>query len=434
MKKPKTIPTLLGLFLLIIATAAGIFLTQSPTSLGSKAGTDCQPKNVQISNLTDTSVNISFLTDASCLSSLSLDDRNFSQSEAQNSHYFFTHQLKPQTEYRFILTSGGQDYAQDDYRFTTGTTPSGSTPTSNLAWGMVKNPDQTPAQGALVFLSIDGASLLSAKTTSQGLYHISLATSFNYPLTSWFTPPANTQQDFVVISSNGIITQVVGNTNQSNPVPDIIIGQDQLEDQSPNSPAGQVDQLPINTLDTDLTLSNPKEGETIPNQQPQFFGSAPKGEPIEIIVESEPVYTDQVIANQDGSWSWTPPADLEPGDHTITVSSGGQTIVRHFTVLAAEGAPAFTASSSAGLATATPTPTKTPTPSPKPASTSIPTATSTLAIRATPTVIPTIRTQKPATDSAVPVTGNSLPSVTLLSLSVFFILGYILVREKNHSH
>lgn len=128
-----------------------------------------------------------------------------------------------------------------------------------------------------------------------------------------------------------------------------------------------------------LNILNPSEGEGLNNLRPEFQGTAPSGGALDITVESDPYYFGQTVVDQQGNWSWTPPANLSPGKHTVTVlykdeSGVTQKLIRNFTVLAAgeSNLPSFTSTPSATLTvtqipTARPsriitTPTATPTP------------------------------------------------------------------------
>jgi len=70
MKPEKHFPTILGLLLLVAGVAGGVILTNNGVDLRSKAGGDCKPVTIQMANVTDNSADISFLTSATCLSTL----------------------------------------------------------------------------------------------------------------------------------------------------------------------------------------------------------------------------------------------------------------------------------------------------------------------------------------------------------------------------
>ena len=84
---------------------------------------------------------------------------------------------------------------------------------------------------------------------------------------------------------------------------------------------------------TSLELNNPADGEIISTLRPQFFGKAPADSILTIRVESPNRLEDSLTPLANGSWTWSPPTDLSPGNHTVSITSGSQTITRKFTIL-----------------------------------------------------------------------------------------------------
>jgi len=124
--------------------------------------------------------------------------------------------------------------------------------------------------------------------------------------------------------------------------------------------ADQVSQVVAETEE----LLNPKtEGERIATSSPEFRGKLPVGTEVKITVNSLLEQVETVVTDEDGEWSWTPPEELEAGEHTVEIEytdAGGilQTITRSFTVLAAGdeeslGLPSLVATPSATVTPAT---------------------------------------------------------------------------------
>src|SRR5690606_27107233 len=95
------------------------------------------------------------------------------------------------------------------------------------------------------------------------------------------------------------------------------------------------------------------------------FGNGPAGREISITVHSDPVSGDTEV-DSDGTWSWSPPKNLENGLHNITIEwTDVQGIVhsltRSFIVQAQENNPSFESTPSG---TTPPSPTSSPTPKP----------------------------------------------------------------------
>ena len=407
MKKERKIPTIFGLILLLLTLYFGIYSVTHRTNTSSQASGSCDPVNLQVTNITDKSVSISFTTSADCLSTISLSGQTIANNKGKGKiHYFEISSLKEFQAYTFFVISGGEKYSADNFNFKTAKKPNKQMPGSNLAWGRIYNPDKTPAAEAIVYFSVAGASPLSSLVTSSGEWNIPLATSFNESLTDYFSSPSNTEENIVVINYDQIQTQVVSNTDHNNPVPDIIIGQDNF---SVPSPVAEIELPQTNLLDNEynftdnnpLTISNPSDNETLSTKRPEFFGTAKPGTELKIEVHSSVAINDSVTTNEDGTWDWAVPQDLSPGEHTVTLTDeNNNAISKKFIVLAAESNTSFTASSSA-------------TPTIKPTS--------------TPTSIPT---SIPSTSSGIPKTGNTGPTSVIVILSLLSLIFAFIFYKK----
>ena len=439
MLKEKKIPTILGLLILIGGVLAGSVLTSNNTNFTSKASGDCNPKNPQVTNITDNSVSISFITESSCMSSLLVNNQTINNTavlgndQKSKIHYFDINNLENATEYQYSLINDGKTYSETSYKFETAQKTNASIPSSNLAWGRVFTPELKAASKVILFINIPGASPLSALVTSLGNWNISLATSFNELKTDRFVPTTNTPEEIIVIDQEKNSTQIIANTSQNNPTPDIILGQNQFSslpvtfDAETNT--GSLSSVVPVQNSKELDILNPKDNESISTQKPDFFGTGPINSSIKIEVHSPTAYTGEVTTKVDGSWNWSPPANLTPGEHTITatvIENGVEKIIsRKFTVLAADNNPSYSASPSAI--------TNTPIPTIVSKTTIIPTSTIIITPTPTkiPTLIPTIRTSKPSTSSGVPTTGNLAPTIFLLLLASSFIAFSFLSFKKK---
>jgi hypothetical protein len=417
MTTEKHFSTILGLIFLVVCIAVGIFVTRSRLILGSKASEDCHPQNPQVANITNSSADISFFTSADCSSSVSINGQITNDIKSNKIHYFQIKYLSALTTYHYSIISNGQTFDQDAFSFKTGSQPNSSLPTSNLAWGRVLNSDKKTAGNAIVYLNIPGASPLSSFITTDGNWSISLASSFNDAKNDWFTSPATAaDEDIIVISEDNITTQMVNSTSLNNPVPDIIIGQNSLSPSVNQSiSSGNLANItPVQTIQS-LDILNPKDGETISNFRPEFFGTAPINSKVVIEVHSDTITSADTQSDATGSWNWSPPANLTPGDHSITVKVQDtrtglwQTVTRNFTVLAANsGNPVFSASGSATVATPTLTPT-------------VITLTSAPILTLTSTPTSVVRVAHPSTSSSEPpVSGNNLPTLMIISCALIF--------------
>jgi len=416
MRKEFKFPTIIGLIVLIISIIIGMYLTRSPVILGSKASGTCNPDSLQITNITNNSASISFITASACSPSISINNKLVT--EVKNNdliHYFEIKNLSATTDYVFSVVVSGQTISKNEYKFKTASSPNSVIPTSNLAWGKVYNPDGKTVADAIVYLNIPGASPLSSFVTTDGNWSVSLANSFNESKSDWFlTPTSPLDEDIIVVATDGSRTQVVNSTALNNPVPDIIIGKNSLDKTTlPSPPAsGQIIEPTQVAADIKVDIFNPKDGESLTADQPDFFGSAPNNSTVVIEVHSDVIVNGQVSADNSGSWHWSPPTGLTPGNHTITVKVQNpvtgiwESVTRNFIVLASDGnSPKFEASASATTPTLVPSPIPTETP------------------------LPTARAAKPSVAVKPPVTGDTAPTIIIMvSALIFFLISVKFIK------
>ncbi|KKQ29942.1 MAG: hypothetical protein US46_C0013G0016 [Candidatus Shapirobacteria bacterium GW2011_GWF2_37_20] len=224
--KDKRFPTILGVILLTVILFAGVYLSTKTTTFLSKASNVCEPINPQITNLTYGSFDFSFTTSTSCVTTLVINNKIYQDSSTvSNTHYFKIANLSPSTSYQFHLISSGITYSRPEYSLTTTVKPDSPIPASNLAWGKILNNSGGPVSGAIIYLTIPGSQALSAFSNRDGNWNISFATSFNEGKTDWFSPASPVDEDLIVYSPDGQLTQITNSSDNNDPVPDIIVGQ-----------------------------------------------------------------------------------------------------------------------------------------------------------------------------------------------------------------
>lgn len=414
--KNHRIPTILGTLLLLVVLATGVWLSLQTTNTQSGASGDCSPSGIQVTNLTNKSADISFTTSATCASSLNVDSQTIQNFKSSSTtHYFRVNNLSASTQYQYFIISNGQEHRQVSYVFKTAPLPSGSLPTANLAWGKVVLASGSPSPNSIVYLNISGALPLSALTDSNGQWHILLSNSFTEDKTSLFTPPTTGVEDIYVYSPDGQLTQLENNIASNDPVPNIIVGQGQSNlGQGPIStqvPAKAVATSTPIIISTKLKISSPAEGESITALKPDIFGTGKGNSTVNLGVDT--ATTGTTVSKTDGTWNWSPTANLSLGKHILTVTLGNEILQRNFTIITPSSSTSPLSFSSTPSATVAPVLTSTPT--------------------SMPTTIPTIRTSKPSTKSGVPVTGTTSPLYFLLLSSLLagsFSLYFFYKDEK----
>lgn len=462
----KQIPTVIGLLILFVGGIAGIILVGNQTNFLPRASAEYAPKQLKITNTTDRSFTVSWLTDQSTtgfirygtttsLGTTMEDERDQLSGNTGNfkTHYITVRGLTAGSKYYFKIGSGPNRSLFDNdgqpYEITLGG-DLGSPPSSQVASGTVVTNAQTPAEGSIVYLNLPGGSPLSALVRSSGSWAITLSNARTQDLTSYLTLSPDGLASFQIIGSDGTTTTGSLPANSLNPAPIITLGQSFGQDQNtlsalPTSPTpsptghtqdnqpspsstptptptstptptpaqSQFDLEPLSgdsaasDSGTIINVDNPStDGEEINTAQPKFQGTADPGSTVTIKVESDPVYEDTVVVDEDGDFSWTPPDDLAPGEHTVTITKeDGTTVTRTF-IIAAPGdseLPSLTSSPSASTIESTPTPT--------PSTTSG-------------------RTSQPSTQSGIPTAGTITPTVTLFLIGLTMIFSGIFLHQK----
>jgi hypothetical protein len=391
--KDKRFPTILGIILLAAILIVGVYLSTQTTTFSSKASNTCEPINPQITNLTYGSFDFSFTTSSSCVATLVINNKIYQDSSTvSNTHYFKISNLSPSTSYKFHIISSGVTYSRPEYSLTTTLKPSSSIPASNLAWGKIINSSGNPVSGAIIYLTIPGSQALSAFSNKDGNWNISFATSFNENKTDWFSSASPIDEDIIVYSPDGLLTQITNRSDNNDPVPDIIVGQNYFSTDSTSPPKN-------NTIfgsgdavsSVNLSITSPKESETISTLKPDIFGQGPPNAVIKLNLDG--TLTNVTVAGN-SVWHWSPQENLSLGSHKLILNYLDKSITRNFSV-ALDSSLAFTATPSATLV---------------PTQKILPTG-------PLPTKIPTIRTAKPSTTSALYQSGATFPTYFLIILS-----------------
>jgi hypothetical protein len=456
-KREITFPTIFGLLIALGGLVSGLWLLNSQVRLSTQAAAGEQPKNVRVTNITEATFSVSWVTDKAVAGfvmygegeaepDLVVSDERDQQKGAVGE--YFTHMvtirgLKPDTAYKFRIGSGRSLFDQQGRPYATNTGPAlATTPPADVTYGNVVTGAGEPAEGAIVYLKLEGGVMQSALVKASGSWVIPLSTTRAESLSDYLKYDAQKARLEILVEGGpmGVAEGVVVTANDS-PIPQIVLGQrfDFVHDTKENAKADEeskfsADSLtpPTEVVGGGLAILTPKYGEKVNSLRPQIEGQAPPGTEVVIEINSEQTITGRVRAGSDGRFSFSVPADLDPGEHTVTISAvvNGVTrrITRTFTVYAAgeSTVPAFSATPSATLtpavrlsptATATATPTTTVTPTARP--TNLPTPTT--AVPVTPTVKPTA-TPKPTPVTSLPASGNETPTVLLLGLGLILVI------------
>lgn len=415
-KRELTIPTILGILTIIGGLMGGVVLLNKPLRNLVGASPEETPNEVKITNISDAGFVVSWITAKSTSGYIQYDgglvvsdDRDQERGEIGN---YFTHlvtikALKPDTNHSFKIGSGKSLYDNSGklYQITTATAVS-QVPAADVAYGQVVTASGDPVEGAIVYLSLPGAVPQAALTKPSGSWVIPVAIARSADLTGYAAYDREKEKIEITVQAGALGTSVINTTTgATKPVANITLGENiSGETPAPTPVAGS--RFSQGTLATDtgetLIILTPKSGEKINSQKPEIMGKAPAGSKVTIKVESSQLFTETLTASENGDWTYGVPKNLDPGTHTITVTSiidgVTKTVKKNFVVEAAgvSNAPARVATPSATLV-------PTPKPTPKPS----------------PTIAP--RVAYPSTESGTPTSGNLTPTLILLILGAGLI-------------
>lgn len=451
------IPTILGIFLLV-GLFSGLIALQKTGVLRSRAGKKIRPQEVKQTNITSGSFVVSWITPEAATGMVKvkpdgqeqvfIDVRdNLGNPQKRTTHYVEVKGLEHNQIYEYVLVSNGNEFSKDNqaYKQKTAGLIGQELPQANLASGKVITQEGNPAQGAIVYLDIEGISPLSSIVSTKGNWAVSLAKAYSQDLQTLadYQEGEVLEKIFVQAAERGTSTGQTY-TQQDDPVATITLGEDfdftaqadQQKDQDlskqptlPPSSSGRFSDDSINfSQQEEFKIISPQDGETVNVSKPEIFGTGPQGGEVKITLESSTTYEASLDIGTDQQWKWAPPQELEPGSHTLTVSytdpeTGEVEEYQRTFVLAAEtdGSPAFSATPSGDTVTPTssPSPTLTSTPTPEPTATISPTATSTSSAR----------TSQPSTESGVPESGfwQITGGLIMGGAIIFLLLGWQII-------
>lgn len=252
----KQIPTIVGLSVLLVALVAGVFLFGQGTGVfAPRATPQTTPKNIKVTNVTDNSFTVTFLTDeatsgfvkygteAGSLSSQSSDDRDqLSGSVGTFSlHHVTIRGLQPDTSYFFVLGTGSKaQFDNGGTPFTVRTAQRAGAPSAaKTIYGNILNTTGGPAEGSIVFVSVDGVGEMSSLVKGSGSWAVPLSNARTTDGSGYAQITDDTTLTLMVQGPTAAQTsQVTVSVAEAQPVPAITLGQNTIQVATPpESPA-----------------------------------------------------------------------------------------------------------------------------------------------------------------------------------------------------
>lgn len=440
MKQPvweKRIPTLLALIFIVIGVVLTSFLVKTGVIFKGGAAPSSTPENLRITNVSDTSFTVSFTTEENVIGTISFGkDKNLENNSIDDRdqltgnvkpyklHHITLNNLNPSTKYYFSIVSGRDSFLNNGapYEVTTANIISEQPPSQQPAIGKIILPNGTKPEEAIVYIKTLKAQELSTLVKDNGSYILPLNSIRTKDLSSYFVFSDNDILEMLTIGQSfGSKASLL--IKQINPIPTLTLSQNYDFTLSPlpvdlgfavtaseSSKSSGFPILPVTTVSStnEPGIQTPKKDEGLTDPQPVFRGTALPGEDIKIVIHSTDDIQAQIMADNNGRWTYRPKIPLSPGLHTITITTKDRfgilrSITQSFTVFASGTQVVQSATPSA---TPTITITLTPTQTPTTAPTAVPTITS------TPTPIPTILVTPTPTITVAPTVIPPTPIIT----------------------
>lgn len=497
----KRIPTWFGLIFLVVALGVGVFfIGKGPGIFAPRATPETTPKKVKVTNITDNSFTLSFLTDedvagfvkygttANDLKSQASDDRDqlSGSVEEYQTHHITVRGLSENATYYYVLGTGsGSTFDNNGSAFQVKTARrSGAPPAAKMIHGTVTNQAGGPADGAIVYISLEGAGEMSSLVKNSGSWAVPLSNTRTLDGSAYATIE---DSSLLKITAQGVpetmFATVTVDVANAQPVQSLTLGagavavapqspspdpESEITDLPPDDQNGTEDitedpdsetnsatesgdatssgglsdlaNSPVATSDADTSDASPSaiivdidagNGQEVDTTQPTIIGKAAPQTKVTIQVNSETQITSDVTTNANGEFELDLSAlgkELEPGEHTVTYSYidpvSGEEISKTVTFQVAQSATAIVSQANASTTPVNGTGSTNDEPfgsgNPYPAS---PTPTP----EPTPTPDATdsgesTRSGMPSTESGVPVSGSVGTTMALVFGGMFFIV------------
>lgn len=225
------IPTILGLGIILVGIVAGVLLVMKDKTFITKASPDLAPRDINLTNIEDESVTISWQTSAPATGFVKygqaqsdeqtiLDERDSKLPGNYSTHHVTIKNLLPKTTYKYKIISGKA--TSEVLHFTTAS-PIASQNGFRPIVGSILDDDQ-PLKEGIVYLSIDGAVSASSLVKNNGNFLIPMTFIRNSDLTDVFNLTDETTAKLTVMSPKGTATALFKVNSAGENLPSLKLG------------------------------------------------------------------------------------------------------------------------------------------------------------------------------------------------------------------
>lgn len=427
----RKIPTPIGIILVILSVLMFRYAFNSVTPLLSRAKTTHAPQQVTISNITDTTFTVSWITREPATGAIILegtpdvtiaDDRQTMPGALPNgawtTHHVTARNLKADTSYSVRILSGGKPYGDNASPYHIRTAPSITGTGSDIepAYGQVTLPTNQPAEGAILYLTPKGAQTLSVLVKSSGSWVIPLNLIRTADLSAYLPRAERIDESIIVRHADGEATALTDTLND-NPVPAMTIGKSydfrKIQAMATPTRAIALAQTPpakptvlSAATSRQVAIVKPQQNAAIASNLPLIQGTGVPGKTVSLLIGITKPISASVTVGADGVWYFTPPKPLADGKQSVTITTtdanGKPVALTHTFQILKSGTQV--------LGEATPSATLTPSP--------------TISLQETPTPTATLAGEP------IPITGSPLPLLLLLILGFGLVTGGVAILAR----
>ncbi|HCM82279.1 MAG: hypothetical protein UV63_C0006G0016 [Microgenomates group bacterium GW2011_GWC1_43_11] len=351
---PKKIPTLLALFILFFTIGVISVVIQKVTSSQTNASGPLEPKNLMITNISDTSCKVIWQTaiPASGLVTLTsktstkitgYDERDVTgKLNKYATHSVLIKNLQPNTTYDMTVVSGGKKFPAKDKPYTiqtgptiTDTTVAGFEP----SYGMVKTTEGKPATGGLVVITLEDSQSVSTLITPSGSWVVPLNFIRTKDL-SRYVPAREKMTEAITVYFDAEKTDSLTDTENDSPVPDMTVGSSY---DFRNKEARNKTNTPLSdTMNTNqgavlgnqapsgsptpqkiggVMITAPVQNASLVSTRPLIQGTGIPGKTITITLGITKPIIGKTTVGTNGLWSYTPKTALSVGKQSVTITT-----------------------------------------------------------------------------------------------------------------
>lgn len=229
------IPTLLGLAIILSGIVTGVFLVLKEQIFLSRAAPSLTPQSITLTNISDTTITISWQTSSAAPSFITfgqnspsgqtvLDERDNPPAggpKPRTAHSVTIKNLLPKTTYQFKIFSG--KLASDSLKFTTASPIVNQTGFTPVIGSVMDG--NSPLDDGIVYLSIQGATTQSALIKTGGNFLIPISQIRTTDLSDTFKLAEGATAKLTIYSEKGNSSAQFKLTPSSEPLPPIKLGQ-----------------------------------------------------------------------------------------------------------------------------------------------------------------------------------------------------------------